>query len=647
MKKIKKILCITLALSLAAIPAWLSGRIALEAVADEDPKTIGNSASQVLSAEPSGVSGTVDFDGATYIIADASGRTEKVIESSGTGMTYPDITSSELPVSFTVRYTLDGAVITPEELAGKSGHICIRFECENLSRQLVKVNGTAEKLCTPYAVLTGLMLDRDRFAGVEISGGRAIDDGKHIIAAGLILPGMADSLDPEGRSELVSKLPSFMEISADVTDFALDGAYGVILPLNTEELDIEGIDELKDLEDQMDKLSDGMKDLRSGASALSSGAKDLSDGAAQLGDGTKKLAEGTDRLAGGTDALADGASALSKGIDRLEGGVGELSTGLSLLTENSGLLRSGADQIFETMLGTVSDSLAAAGLPAGALTPENYSEKLSSIISSLDKDAVYAQALGTVTAAVEANRQAVAEAVTGAIRAQVREAVISAAGFPSADAYQQLLDAGQIPDAVAQGIENGINAQMSSDEISAAIASQTDSQIQALIAQQMESDEVKARIAAAGEGLAKVSTAKAQLDSLAAFCSGVNEYTRGVDSAAAGAGQLSDGVKALKEGSSTLSSGAGELSGGVKTVNKGSHDLADGAAALTDGAVRLADGAAKLSDGINRLDEDGISRITDRFGGENARIAARFAQLIELGRETSDTHYVIRFAGIK
>ena len=49
--------------------------------------------------------------------------------------------NGQLPVDVKITYYLDGQEIAPENLAGKSGKVKIRFDYTNNSKKTVKVNG--------------------------------------------------------------------------------------------------------------------------------------------------------------------------------------------------------------------------------------------------------------------------------------------------------------------------------------------------------------------------------------------------------------------------------------------------------------------------------------------------------------------------
>ena len=60
-------------------------------------------------------------------------------------ITYEGTGSAELPVDVSISYELDGQAIEPEELAGKSGQLKIRFDYKNKTTQTIKVDGKEEQ----------------------------------------------------------------------------------------------------------------------------------------------------------------------------------------------------------------------------------------------------------------------------------------------------------------------------------------------------------------------------------------------------------------------------------------------------------------------------------------------------------------------
>ena len=86
-----------------------------------------------------------------------------VWDAQGGDIYYQGTTDKELPVDVAVTYLLDGRTVTPEELAGKSGRVTIRFDYTNRQFEMMDVGGKQEKIYVPFAMLTGMVLDNDRF----------------------------------------------------------------------------------------------------------------------------------------------------------------------------------------------------------------------------------------------------------------------------------------------------------------------------------------------------------------------------------------------------------------------------------------------------------------------------------------------------
>ncbi len=297
-----------------------------------------------------------------------------VWDARGNDIYYQGSIDQELPVSVAVSYTLDGQPVTPEELAGKSGKVAIRFDYANNQYELVDINGKQEKIYVPFAMLTGVVLDNDVFANVSVSNGKIVNDGDRTIVAGLALPGLQDSLGL-GRDDL--ELPEYVEITADVEGFALETT--VTLAANglfSGELDgNEKLDELDDLDGKLDELTVAMGQLMDGSSRLY-------DGLCALLDSSKELVAGIDQLAAGAAQLKQGADSLSAGASQLQAGAASLNEGLTALAEKNDTLNSGAAQVFQSLLASASAQLQAAGVQAPELTAENYAQVLEGVIAS-------------------------------------------------------------------------------------------------------------------------------------------------------------------------------------------------------------------------------------------------------------------------
>ena len=498
-----------------------------------------------------------------------------------------------------------------------------------------RLDGKEETLYVRFAALTGMLLDNERFTNIEVTNGRVVNDGSHTVVVGIAFPGLQDDLNIE-RDTL--ELPDYVEVSADVTDFALDTT--LTLATNSvfsalQDSDFETVDDLKA---SFAKLTDAMQQLLDGSSELYEGLETLLEKSQTLVDGVGTLNNGAAALKTGAGSLNAGAAELATGMQTLNGG-------LSTLSGQSAALNAGAQQVFQSLLAAATTQINAAGLSIPQLTIGNYAEVLNGALASLDQTAVYEQAyqtaLAKVTAAVNAQeatiraavtaavQQNVTGQVTAAVREQVTAKVLAAMGL-TPETYAAGIADGTISEEQQAQIEAAINAQMASDDVQALISQQvaaqmasadiaalidqqTAAQIQTLIDQNMNSPEVQDQITAALEqassGAASISALKSQLDGYYQFYVGLQAYTGGVDSAAAGAAKLQSGAASLQNGASSLYAGASRLADGTAT-------LSNGASALIDGVTALRDGAMQLSDGLKQLNEEGFQKLVDAMDGD-------------------------------
>ncbi|MFA6948425.1 MAG: hypothetical protein WCQ72_05545, partial [Eubacteriales bacterium] len=447
-------------------------------------------------------------------------------QADGADIYYQGTSDSALPVEMKITYTLDGRTVTAEELAGKSGHVTIRYDYTNKQSKTVDIGGESEKLYVPFAVISAMILPTDIFRNVELSGGRLINDGDRAVAVGFALPGMNENLGELGED---ISLPDYFEITADVTDFALDDTLTVATNSVFDNINIDSSEKLNELKSSLDELSEASVKLCDGTSELYDGIEQLYTKSSELTDGVDKLADGAKTLADGADKLNSGAASLSDGASELEGyasqladgakqacdGVGEIaenyskiSGGLASLDANSAALSGGALEVFNTLLGAAGTQLAAAGIEAPQLTPDNYSTVLNGVLAKLDPAAIAKTAQDTARAkiseAVEAQSETIRTAVTEGVRAKVLEGVLKASGQTmTAEQYSALCEAGKISSDMQKQVSAALDTQMASDEIKAQIDALTEQKLESVIEEKLNSDEVKAQLTAASESAAQ------------------------------------------------------------------------------------------------------------------------------------------------
>ncbi len=283
----------------------------------------------------------------------------------------------------TVSYSLNGQSVTPGQLAGKSGRVSIRFDYVNRQYETASIGGKAGQVYVPFAMVTAVLLDSDRFTNVSVVNGRLCNDGDRLAVVGVALPGLRENL---ALDEDIS-IPDYVELTADVTDFALETTFTVAVSTPFAGLDTEKWTDRDGPGESLDELEDAMRQLL--------------DGSSQLYDGLGELLEKSGQLAGGVNQLSDGGAALSNGAGELKTGAAQLQEGsaalqegLEQLTASSDTLNGGAALVFDSLLASASAQLAAAGAQVPALTAENYAQVLDGVIASLGESPAAKQIAG-------------------------------------------------------------------------------------------------------------------------------------------------------------------------------------------------------------------------------------------------------------
>ncbi len=116
-----------------------------------------------------------------------------------TDLYYSGVTEAQPPVSFTIKYFLDGTEMTADEIAGKKGNVAIQITVSNSLKKKVTVSGKSYEITCPMLVAGGTILPEDTFSNIAIDYGTAMSDGAKQIVFFAGIPGIDESL---GLSEL-------------------------------------------------------------------------------------------------------------------------------------------------------------------------------------------------------------------------------------------------------------------------------------------------------------------------------------------------------------------------------------------------------------------------------------------------------------
>lgn len=300
----------------------------------------------------------------------------------GKDIYYQGVSTAKVPVEMKVTYTLDGKEISPAELAGKSGKIKIRVDYKNNLTVPAEVNGVMEDVCVPFAVVTGTVLDNDKFRNIEVSSGKVLDDGDRTIIAALAFPSLQESLDIDNEK---LDIPDHLEITADVTDFEFSGFYAAAENSIFADISLDGENTIDDLKNAAAEMDSAMIQLMEGSSQLYNGLSELNGKTGELINGISALSDGAAQLSSGAVALDEGTLGLCDGIAQLGAGSNQLSAGLAELDKNSAALNQGAAQIFASLLAQADNQLAAQGLELPKLTIENYAAVLDGAAAQVEQ----------------------------------------------------------------------------------------------------------------------------------------------------------------------------------------------------------------------------------------------------------------------
>lgn len=570
-------------------------------------------------------------------------------QAEGNDIYYQGKTEEESPIQVKVTYYLDGKEISPEQLAGKSGKVKIRLDYTNKAKKTVKEKGKDYDVYVPFTVISGLLLDNDKFSNIEVENGKAISNGSRSAVIGYAFPGLEKSLDVTDEDfKKDIDIPDYVEVTADVKDFSLDMTMTCAMPDIMSDLNFDKTLDTSELDDVVDDLSDASGKLADGASALYKGAGKVSDGAEKLSAGTGTLANGTSALQSGAGTLRNGTKSLDSGASKLASGTAELSSGAGKFSKGTQSLRSGISAYtsgvtklkkgIETLKSKTSSlPKGVKELAEGATKVQGYFEGEDGLVKGAGKldsgvNSLYKNLSGGATEAEQkkAYQAAAAQVNTAENKKAVKNQVDSSVSKAMASAVSELTS-DQTGSEIAAGVKQGYSQAFSSSEYKQTVAAVkkslmsnaglTEAQADAAVAAMQKvdqgtvdkaSDQVAAGITASIKK--KASSASIDTDPIAEKLMSTLADTAGKSAAGAVDStkkSVAAGIKSggLVEGTAKLSKGIDQLyqegiqplSGGLKELNQSAPALMSGINQLNSGAGELTGNNRKLNSGADTL----------------------------------------------
>lgn len=322
-------------------------------------------------------------------------------QAGGKDIYYQGTATEEPPVTQKVTYYLDGKEISPEDLAGKSGKVKIRFDYTNTTSYTETVNGEKQTVSVPFAAITGLVLG-DGFENIEVTNGKAEVSDSSSVVLGYALPGLKNSLGIKDKDlDGDVNIPEYMEMTADVKNFSMPAAMTFVVNasdyVSTDGIDTSDLDDMiNDLKDASTQLQDGSKTLAEGTDTLADGLSTLqsklgtfASGVGTLKSGLKTYTDGVSTLSGGLNTLGNSTGALVSGADKLNSGAGQLASGSATLkdglksyTDGANGLAKGASDL-DAGIGTLAEK--SGTLVDGATKLDDGASQLSASASSINE----------------------------------------------------------------------------------------------------------------------------------------------------------------------------------------------------------------------------------------------------------------------
>lgn len=557
----------------------------------------------------------------------------KIWEAKGADIYYQGTTDKPLPVDVKISYQLDGKPVSVKELAGKSGKVTMRFDYTNQQKETVEVNGKTEELYVPYLMVSGMILDNEKFTDIQVSNGKLINDGDRSIVVGFALPGLQENLNLDAEK---MELPDYVEITAQVKDFELTTTLTIATNEMFNKVDLDNVTTLEELEDALNTLSDSSKQLVDGSQKLKEGTSLLADKSKELVSGVDKLFAGADQLMSGAEQLDAGAAVLKAGIATLQAGVLELDEGAKQLDAGAKELDKGAADLkagAADLKGGISELDAGAqqlaqGAPALSEGIKQIQEGLGALVSQNDTlNGGAAQVFNSLLSSAESQFTASGLLLPAPLTIENYEAVLtqviaSIEGHPAQAGVKGVLE--QLKS--YQAFYDGLDAYTGG--VAAAYNGMVDNKMA----------EGAATLAAGSAKLA--SGTHALLTGSGSLLAGTDKLKEGTSGLTAGTARLLTGTARLAEGTEQLMAGANELSfgtgalaAGADSLQAGIGTLKTGSNALIDGVAQLNDGAVQLADGMKKLDEEGIQKIADAYNGDIKGLIERMKATAEASKK--------------
>lgn len=522
-----------------------------------------------------------------------------VWEADSNDIYYKGETDQELPVKLNIKYELDGKEISSDEIAGKSGKVKITISFENKEEHEVQINGKTEKMYTPFVVATGTYINNDNNKNIEVTNGKAIDDGSKTMVVGLTFPGMQESLNIDKDT---LEIPTSIEITMETTNFEMNNIINYTTPKLIEDSEL-------DIFSKLDDIYSKVETLQSASKQIENGAKTLSDGTTTYVEKSEEFNQALNKFSNGVSSANTSYSSIDTGIKNLNAQVPDLRLGTKSLSDNLGAVNNGVKTMSDMLDGS-QESMN--NLKSGAQNISGGLTQLSAAMKTTD----YTEEINKINSQIDTNKKMITTLNT------------------TTEQLSKVLEDTTLSEATAQAIKAQITANQSTIATLTADNVYLNNMITSLNASNTQISGLKQQVDTLAKGAGDVSEGvNGLLEQVGALNTNIKGLYTNTGKMAVGANKLYQGTLGLEAGTTKLAQGSEQMKAGLSTINTSSQALYSANNQLVEGAKTIQSGAAELAEGTAEFNKTGIDVICNYVTGDLKNLETRAEKLKELSDE--------------
>ena len=511
---------------------------------------------------------------------------------------YQGKTEKKLPIETSIKYELDGKEMSAEEIVGKKGKVKITITYKNNETHNVNINGVAEKMYTPFIVITGTTLDTKTNKNIKLTQGKVVEKGEKTMLLGVAFPGLKESLKTDEID-----IPNKVEISMETEKFELENMITYITPRVLEENESK-------IADKLNELYSSMNDMKSASKKLEDGANTLQEGTSQYAEKSQEFTSYMNRLAQGTESTNTGAAQVATGVNTLATKSSALIPGVSKLSNGAKTLKEKVDYMAES---SKSLSAGATSLNTGIAGTSKAIDAMNATLSTVDTKTKIAELTTLVN--TDKTLKTNLENLQTALNTQKNNTT-------DEQVKQTLTQQIEMNKQTIELLKQNISANEQTIELlkSVGIAKTTVTSIK----EGLDGTEEKTGLKDGASSLDK---------NLTALAKGLDTMNQKSDELVEGTSELSTKSETLIEGINILKIGANKLNTGTKELNTSTKELYLASTQLTEKSDDIAEGAKKLSEGIKEFNTKAINKLYTTVNGDVHNLTSRIEALEKLSRE--------------